>query len=447
MEKNFLFCFIFSFFLLQISWADNQVIHYQLKNGLNLYVKVDKRAPVVISQIWYKVGSSYESNGLTGISHVLEHMMFQGTNRYPNGEFSEIIAANGGEENAATSYDFTDYYQNIAANKLPISFKLEADRMQNLSINERNFSKEIKVVREERRLRLDNNPQALTYERFMAAAFIASPYHHPIIGWMSDLQHMTVHDVRHWYKTWYAPNNAIVVVVGDVNPSHVFKLAQKYFGPISPHPLPVLKPHPTLSQIATRKISVNLPAKLPFLIMGYNVPSMKTTQKNWIPYALDLTAYILSAGNSARFPKDLIRNQQVASAIDVDYDPFARLGTLFIISAVPNNGHTLPEVQKAILAEIQKLKTTLVSSNELTRIKTQLLAQETYDKDSLVYQAEMIGRLESVGLNWRIGDNFVKDIDKITPQQIQEVVNHFFNKNRLTIAYLHPVQGDIHATS
>lgn len=421
----------------QCGWA-NPIEHFQLKNGLDLYVKVDKRAPVVVSQVWYKVGSSYEPNGITGISHVLEHMMFQGTRNYPNDTFSQIIAANGGQENAVTSYDFTYYYQNLSANKLPISFKLEADRMQHLNLTQKDFAKEIKVVREERRMRLDNNPQAITYERFMAAAFLANPYHHPVVGWMSDLNHMTDSDVRSWYQQWYAPNNAIVVVVGDVVPNKVYALAKKYFGPVPAHQLPILKQHPPVPQLGTRIVNVNVPAKLSMLIMGYNVPSIKTTKKAWVPYALELAAYILDGGNSARLPKHLIRGNQIASSANADYNPFARLSTVFIISGIPAKGHTLSELQKALFLQVQHLKTTLVSNAELRRIKTQLMAQKTYAKDSLAYQAQMIGRLESIGLSWKVGENFIDVINKITPKQIQAVAKKYFTKKRLIIAYLKP---------
>ncbi len=414
---------------------------YHLKNGLTLIVKEDHRAPVVISQVWYKVGSSYEQNGTTGISHVLEHMMYKGTPKYPAGKFSKIIAANGGEENAMTNYDFTMYYQKLAANRLPISFKLEADRMQNLAIKESDFKKELQVVQEERRLRFENSPQGATYERFMAAAFLANPYHNPIIGWENDLENMTYLDVNGWYRSWYAPNNAIVVVVGDVKPQKVYQLAEKYFGKIPAHQLPPTKPHRDVKAMGKRFVQVRVPAKLPWLIMGYNVPSLKTTKQAWQPYALDVLAGILDGGDSSRLPQELIRKQQIASDVGADYDFIQRFSGLFLIYATPSHGYTLKQVQEAILEQIKRLQSQLVTKEELQRIKAQVVAQNVYDKDSLFYQAYEIGSLESIGLSWRVADDYVKRVEKVTPQQIQEVARQFLINDRLTVAKLIPIKG------
>jgi len=199
-----------------------------LDNGMKIIVREDHRAPVVVSQVWYKVGASYEHDGITGVSHVLEHMMFKGTDNLKPGEFSEIISANGGRENAFTGRDYTAYFQRIASDRLEICLKLEADRMRNLVLTEAEFAKEIEVVKEERRMRTEDNPNALTYERFIAAAFLNNPYRNPVIGWMQDLDSLTVEDARQWYKRWYTPNNATLVVVGDVKAQDVFKLAKKY---------------------------------------------------------------------------------------------------------------------------------------------------------------------------------------------------------------------------
>ncbi|MBL4762510.1 MAG: insulinase family protein [Gammaproteobacteria bacterium] len=195
---------------------------------MKIIVREDHRAPVVVSQVWYKVGASYEHDGITGVSHVLEHMMFKGTDNLKPGEFSEIISANGGRENAFTGRDYTAYFQRIASDRLEICLKLEADRMRNLVLTEAEFAKEIEVVKEERRMRTEDNPNALTYERFIAAAFLNNPYRNPVIGWMQDLDSLTVEDARQWYKRWYTPNNATLVVVGDVKAQDVFKLAKKY---------------------------------------------------------------------------------------------------------------------------------------------------------------------------------------------------------------------------
>ncbi|MBT8133049.1 MAG: insulinase family protein, partial [Gammaproteobacteria bacterium] len=222
--------------------SDEAIKSYRLSNGMKVLVIENHRAPVMVSQVWYKVGASYEHDGITGISHVLEHMMFKGTEEHPAGEFSEIIAANGGEENAFTGQDFTAYFQKIANDRLELCLELEADRMRNITFDEKEFIKELEVVKEERRLRTEDKPPALTYERFNAAAFTNSPYRRPIIGWMEDLDTMTVDDARKWYETWYAPNNATLVVAGDVDAEEVYRLAKQYFGKLPTSEIPELKP-------------------------------------------------------------------------------------------------------------------------------------------------------------------------------------------------------------
>ena len=244
----------------QLVLAAGSVHEYQLDNGLKLIVKEDHRAPVVVSQVWYRVGASYEHDGITGVSHVLEHMMFKGTDAHPPGEFTRIISENGGSENAFTSKDYTAYFQRLEKSRLPISFELEADRMRHLHLQDEEFQKEINVVMEERRLRTDDKPTALTYEQFMATAFLSSSVRIPTIGWMSDLENMQLNDLQQWYERWYAPNNAIVVVVGDVEPEAVLKQVKKYFGPLKPEEIVPVKPRTEPPQKGRRHITVRAPA-------------------------------------------------------------------------------------------------------------------------------------------------------------------------------------------
>jgi zinc protease len=438
MFKKFCCLAIILFFIIPINISARQLYHYKLKNGLQLFVKIDRRAPVVVSQIWYKVGSSYETLGITGISHVLEHMMFQGTQKYPPGKLMQIVAAHGGSQNAATSYDYTYYYQELPAKNLSLSFKLEADRMSNLLLSKKRFAKEIKVVREERRLRTDNNPPALTFERFFAAANIAIAYHHPIIGWMNDLQYLTIKDLKKWYKKYYVPNNAILVVVGNVQPNKVYLLAKKYFGKIKAKPLPITKPQYNVPSLGKRTVTVNVPAKVAIILMGYNVPVIKTAEHLWQSYALAVISGILDAGNSSRLRKELIRGQQIAAVAKAEYYPFSRLPSIFILGGMPTQKHSIQELQQAFLAQIKKLQTTLVTPKELQRIKNQLIAQRVFMQDALAAQATEIGSLESVGLSWRLGKNFIAEIEKITPQQIQQAAKEFLITKRLTVAILQP---------
>lgn len=415
------------------------VHEYQLKNGLKILVKEDHRAPVVASEIWYRVGSSYEPGGLTGISHVLEHMMFKGTKKYGSGEFSEIISKLGGRENAFTSYDYTGYFQLLERSHLETSFKLEADRMRNLLLTEEEFKKEIEVVKEERRLRTEDNPSALTYERFVAAAYVSSPYHQPIIGWMDDLNHLTIQDIELWYDQWYAPNNATLVVVGDVQPEQVFKLAKKYFGRLKSRELPAIKPQREVPPIGERRIKVRVPAKVPILMMGYQVPVLTTAEKEWEPYALTVLAAVLDGGASARLAKELIRGEQIAASAGAGYNIAARMNSLFMFDAVPAPGKTVAEVEDAIQQQIVRLQKEPVSPAELARIKAQVRAEDVYQQDSIYYQARLLGSLDSVGLDYRLVDSYADRIEQVTAEQVRQVAVKYLVSERLTSAILEPI--------
>ncbi len=417
---------------------ESAVQEFTLKNGLKLLVKEDHRAPVVVTQIWYKVGASYEHNGITGVSHVLEHMMFKGTKKHGPGEFSKIIAENGGRENAFTGRDYTAYFQQLEKSRLPVSFELEADRMRNLSLPPDHFKKELAVVIEERQMRTEDKPRALVYEKFNAAAWVSSPYHQPIIGWMNDLQNLRVEDLKPWYARWYAPNNATLVVAGDVKADEVLKLAQKYFADIPPSELQPLKPRIEAPQKGPRRITVRVPAKLPYLLMGYKVPVLKTAKDDWEPYALEVLAGILSGGNSARFPKELVRKQQIAVSADVGYNPYARQAEIFLLDATPAAGHSVEEVEQAILAQLQRLKDRPVTAQELARIKAQVVASKVYERDSLFYQAMQLGTLETVGLGWQRMDEYADRVRAITAEQVQQVAKKYLQEDSMTVAVLEP---------
>jgi len=416
-----------------------QVFESTLDNGLKVLVKPDHRAPVVVAQIWYKVGSSYEFGGTTGLSHILEHMMFKGTKKLGPGKFSKVIAENGGRENAFTGKDYTAYFQQLEKSRLPVSFELEADRMRNLTLPNEEFTKELPVVMEERRMRTEDKPRSLTYEQFSALAHISSPYHHPVIGWMDDLKNMKVEDLSAWYKKWYAPNNATLVVVGDVEPEAVFKLAKKYYGVLKPSKhIPKLKPRIEAPQYGERRLTVKLPAKLPYLIIGYKVPSLNTAKEEWETYALEVLAGILSGGDSARLPKALVRGSQIAASADVGYDMISRQSGLFIFDAIPSASSSVAEVEKALYAQIEKIKTELVTEKELQRVKAQVLAADVYEKDSIFYQAMSLGQLETVGLPWSIADEYLDKIRAVTAEQVQQVTKKYFNDMQKTVAILEP---------
>ncbi|NNM58406.1 MAG: insulinase family protein [Legionellales bacterium] len=427
------------FFTVSCFATNSSTQEYHFDNGLTLIVKEDHRSPVVISEVWYKIGSGYETLGSTGLSHMLEHLMFKGTPAHPGSALLELVTQNGGQLNAFTTRDFTTYYEMLSADKLSLSFQLEADRMANLTLDPATFNSEHQVVKEERQLRIVNDPQALTYERFAAAALPANPYQNPTIGWPSDLNHMTAQDAKNWYHHWYGPNNAVVVVVGDVNPEVVYNLAKTTFGQLKSIKIPEVKPHDAIKPLGARKVIVKAPAKLPYLIVGFNTPSVVTAKNSWEPYALEVLSGILASSDSSRLQRDLVRDKQIASEVDVDYDMYTRLPGLLTIGAIPAQGHTLADLKTALVVEIKALQKTPVSDEELERIKTQVIANNIYAQDSIEYEAYLIGSMESVGLSWQEINHYEKEIRDVTPTQVQAVAQKYLTHDRSTTAELQPL--------
>lgn len=410
-----------------------------LDNGLKVLVKPDHRAPVVVSQIWYKVGSSYEPEGLTGISHVLEHMMFKGTEKLEPNEFSRIIANNGGRENAFTGRDYTAYFQQLEASRLPISFELEAERMQNLRLDPREFRKEVQVVLEERRLRTDDRPQSLTYEKFQSTAFQESRYGNPVIGWPEDIRSLTVEDLEDWYRRFYSPNNATMVVVGDVEPAEVFDLARKHFGPV---PAQAVRPYPDPEeppQESPRSVTVEAPATVPYLALGFHVPNLGAEEAEpWEPYALEVLAYLLDGGKAARLSRRLVRGEQVAASASAYYDPAARMETLFTLAGNPASGRTVEELRDGILSVLDDIKEQPVPAEELERVKTQLVASKVFEADSIFYQGMRLGMFETNGHGWRAGEAFSDRLRRVTPEQVRAVARKYLLEGKMTEAVLQP---------
>lgn len=424
--------------------AQAQVHEYHLDNGMKVLVKEDHRAPVVVSQVWYKVGSSYEHNGVTGISHMLEHMMFKGTHTHKPGDFNRIIAENGGSDNAFTGRDYTAYFQTLEASRLNVSMALESDRMRNVIIVDEEFQPERQVVREERRQRTDDNPGSRLYEQFSATAFSSSPYHHPIIGWAEDINHYTVDDLKDWYRAWYTPNNATLVVVGDVEPDRVFELAKQYYGSIESGPVRDLKPQREFTQNGERRIQLHDDKAVnPYLLMGFKVPSLATVapEQEWEVYALEVLSGVLSGGQSARLPKSLVRSDKVASSASAGYSLYDRMNTLFLLDASPSQGVTLNQLETQIWTQLDRLKQTPVAESELEKIKAQVKSSSIFEKDSIFYQAMQLGRLETVGVGWQKADEYIEKVNAVTPEQIQAVAQKYFNKRTLTVGELLPEEA------
>jgi len=409
-----------------------------LPNGLRVIVKEDHRAPTVVHMVWYRAGAIDEVDGTSGVAHVLEHMMFKGTAKLGPGEFSKRVAALGGRDNAFTSLDYTAYFEQVPKRALPEMMALEADRMANLKLDAKEFAQEIKVVMEERRMRTDDNPQALVQERMNAVAFQAHPYRRPVIGWMNDLENMTYLDARDWYRRWYAPNNATVVVVGDVDHAAIFRLAGKTYGGIKRHVLPERRPLAEPEQLGIKRLSVKAPAKLPYLEMAWKVPKLKDVEHDREPYALEMLAAVLDGHAAARLSKNLVRGLKIAQSADAGYDPTLRGEAQFVLDGQPAEGHTLTDLEAALRAEIQRLQEEPVSAEELTRIKTQIIASQIYKRDSMMGQAMEIGSAEVTGIGWRNIDNILDKIRSVTPEEVQAVAKKYFRDDALTVAVLDP---------
>ena len=442
---TFYICRLPAFMFMLVSLISFEVFanphEYMLANGLKVVVKEDHRSPVVISQIWYKAGSIDELNGTTGVAHVLEHMMFKGTKNISSGEFSKKIAAVGGRDNAFTSRDYTGYFQQLHKSKLALAMKLEADRMRNLILTEEEFAKEIKVVMEERRLRTDDQPHALVYEKMMSVAYQSHPYRRPIIGWMNDLENMTVGDAQEWYDRWYAPNNAVLVLVGDVDPKEVYSLAQKYYGEIESRPiasLAVRKPQTEVTQAGIKRLQIKAPAQMPYLVMGYHAPVLHDASADWEPYALQMLVGVLDGNGSARLNKELVRNQQIASSINADYDSTGRGPGMFFLSGTPSEGRSAAELESALRIEIERLIDAGVTEKELRRVRAQVVSSHVFQLDSMFYQAMQIGQLESVGLSYRDLDTIIKKLQAVTAEQVREVAIKYLIDDSLTVAVLDP---------
>lgn len=409
-----------------------------LKNGLKVIIREDHRSPMVMTQIWYRVGSSDESGNLLGISHVLEHMMFKGTQKVPDDEFTRLSRMYGGRINASTFTNYTNYYQLYPKTYFPLALELEADRMSNLLLRQQDFDPEIKVVMEERRLRTDDNPRSLAFERFKWITYPTSHYRQPVIGHMKNLQNIRLEDIKKWYRDWYSPNNALLVIVGDVDTEQTLLQVQRYFADIPVRKTPPRNDVLEFDHIGYRHMELNFPVKVPNLFMAWNVRSLVTAKNPQDAYALTIIKNILDSGISSRLQDHLVRDKKILTSVSVSYDPYSRGDSLLSISALPIDGLSLPEAEQAIQAEIELLKTELVKPTEIKRVTARYVSNLVYSQDDIAGQAQMIGNLEINGLSFRLMDELPKHFETVTPQDIQRVANIYFSLDNLSTLYLFP---------
>jgi zinc protease len=356
---------------------DLKVTEKVLPNGLKVLLKEEHKSPVVTFQIWYRVGSRNERLGKTGMSHVLEHMMFKGSKKYGPKQFSQIVQRNGGNDNAFTSADYTAYFENFAADRLETAMDLEADRMQNLLLDPKDFLSERDVVKEERRMRTEDDPTSVMVEQLMATAFAAHPYQWPVIGWMADLDNLTRDDLEAHYRTYYAPNNATIVVAGDFDSAKVLAMVEKHFGGIPRGPQVPKVGAVEPKQLGEKRVIVKQEAELPAVYAGYKVPTIRNPDA----FALNVFQGILSSGKSSRLYRSLVYEKQIALYAGGDYDDVSIDPDLFYVYAGVMPGKTVDEVEKAMYAEIERFKTEPVTDEELQKAKNQAEAAFIMSQD------------------------------------------------------------------
>jgi zinc protease len=426
----------FVFMSTMVCFAVERVQEFELPNGLKVFMIEDHKAPLATFQIWYRVGSIDEPAGKTGISHLLEHMMFKGTPKYGSKAFSNIIQRNGGSDNAFTTKDYTMYFQTIASDRIGISIELEADRMRNLLLDPQETISERAVVMEERRMRYDNDPQNLLFEDLTAIAFKAHPYRNPVIGWMSDIERIDHDDLAAYYHEHYAPNNAFIFIAGDIDPQKVMEQIRAAFGPIaasSKERTKTITKEP--SQNGQRRVLLKKEAELPYIIIAYPVPNLPHDDS----YALEVLAGILSGGQSSRLYRSLVYDQRVAIEASADYSGLHRFPFLFVVDAVAAPGKDSSTVEGALFAEIERIKRESPSLREVEKVKNRIESAFVFAQDSNYSKALYRGMFEIVG-SWRLLDSYLDGIRKVTPEMVQQVAQKYLLVDRSSVGILVPTK-------
>ena len=425
-----------------------KVEQFTLSNGLTVIVKPDRRAPTAAHMLWVRVGSMDEVDGTTGVAHVLEHMMFKGSAIIKPGEFSRRVAGLGGRENAFTSRDNTGFYQQIPSGKLEDVMRLEADRFANNQWPDDEFKREIEVVKEERRSRTEESPRALMGEAANAITFTASPYRRPVVGWMSDLDAMTPQDARDFYKRWYVPGNAAVVVAGDVDVAEVKRLAEKYYGPMAARPVPVRKPRDEPEQTGARRLDFKGVASQAYVSMAFKVPKLSASdladdKGGRDPLALTVLAAVLDGYSGARLNRALEQgDNRVADSAGAYNGLTGRGPQLFVLDGVPAAGKTAAQVASALREQVALVAQNGVSDAELNRVKTQWIASETYKLDSVFSQARELGSNWINGMPLDADALLIARLRSVTSAEVQVVAARYFGDDQMTQATLLPQPMD-----
>ncbi|WP_284336866.1 M16 family metallopeptidase [Comamonas sp. NoAH] len=431
-------------------WASSSTVkpatavqQFTLSNGMELIVQPDRRAPTAVHMLWVKVGAMDEVDGTTGVAHALEHMMFKGSRKLAPGEFSRRVAALGGQENAFTNRDYTGYYQQIPAERLRDVMALEADRFANNQWPDEEFKKEIEVIKEERRMRTEDNPRAMLFEQLSASVFQSNPYRRPVVGWMSDLDAMTADDVRNFHQQWYVPGNAAIVIAGDVDVAKVREWAEETYGQIPARASAVSKPREEPRQLGIRRIEVKQPAEQAYVALAFRAPSIRNVEnlnaEDKDALALLMLSSVLDGYDGARLERALVQGKnRVADSASSSAGIMGRGPSLFILSGVPAKGKTAAQLEQALRAQIQRVAKEGVQASELERVKTQWVASQIYERDSVMGQAQSLGNYWVMGMPTNADDLLVKELMKITAADVQRVAKRYFGDDQLTVGVLVP---------
>lgn len=414
------------------TWQE-QVREFQLSNGLRVLLLEEPKAPIATVQIWYRVGSRNEQLGRTGLSHFLEHMMFKGTEQYP--DFSRTVQRLGGSDNAFTSQDYTAYFENIPREHIPTVLAMEADRMKHVRFDPEALRKEREVIKEERRLRTDNDPVAALFELVEATAFVAHPYMWPIIGWMHDIEGLTAEDLERHYQTYYRPNNATLVVVGDFQTTTLLPQIRTYFEDIPPGPPPPKVRSTEPPQQGERRVVLHKEAQLPFVTISYHVPNLQKDEA----YTLEVIEALLSKGSSSRLHQNLVYKYQWALYASANYSLLSADPHLFTLYAQVFPDRKPEEVERVLSAEIEHLQQAFVSPEELQKAKNQLEANFIFAQDSIFYRAMLLGQYATVA-EWSLLDRYLPRIRQVTARDIQRVAQQYLIPENRTVGILLPLQ-------
>jgi zinc protease len=414
---------------------------FMLPNGMTLIVQPDQRAPTVLHMVWVRAGSIDEVDGRSGLAHIVEHMLFKGTPTLAEGEFSRRVATMGGRDNAFTSRDVTVYHQQIPSHRLADVMKLEADRFANNRWPNDAFDREMEVIKEERRQRVEESPQSRMFEVFNAQAWMAHPYRRPIIGWMSDLDSMTAADVKAFYRQWYMPANAAVVVVGDVDPQAVYRMALQHYGRIPARAVPERKPQTEPEQHGVRRVHYHARVQQPLLVMGYKAPKLQhpasDDEASRDAMALMLLSGVLNGHSAARLERELVQTR-VASQVSAHFGITSRGPLMFSLSGSPAQGVSPEALEQALKAAIARVAEQGVSEAELNRVKNQWAASEVFKLDSMFAQARELGTYWALGWPLNSMELLMQRLRQVQPADVQRVAGTYFADAQLTVGLLLP---------